>query len=166
LPIILYGFQLWYYKGVSLFYSFKALKIATKSGIIDYGCILYFISWRVEAIASLIPIYYHLNKISRRHHLRIASLSKHYIINSLLDNYHLKKSKLHYLAISYLIDKQHSKVKSSIADTNNCLNEVFSAFDKLHKELSSGFLLVDTFPDHISFHTVNYKDNKIKNAHL
>jgi len=96
-------------------------------------------SWRVEAITSLIPIYYHLNKISRRHYLRIASLPKHHFINSLLDDYHLKKSKLYYLAMGYLIDKQCSKVKSSIANTNNCLNEVFPTFDKLHKELSSGF---------------------------
>ena len=122
--------------------------------------------WRVEAIASLILIYYHLNKISRRYYLRIASLPKHHVINSLLDDYHLKKSKLYYLAMDYLIDKQCSKVKSLIADTNNCLNEVFPAFDKLYKELSSGFWLVDTFSDHISFHTVNYKDNKIKNAYL
>ena len=34
------------------------------------------------------------------------------------------------------------------------------------KKLSSSFWLVDTFPDHISFLTVNCKDNEVKNAHL
>ena len=54
---------------------------------------------------------------------------------------------------------------SLIVDTNNCLNEVFPFFDRLHKELSSGFWLVDNFPDWFSFHTVNYKNIKAKNSH-
>jgi len=51
-------------------------------------------------------------------------------------------------------------------DTNNCLNEVLLSFDKLHKELSPGFQLVDNLSDHFSFHTVNCKDTEVKNAHL
>jgi len=83
-----------------------------------------------------------------------------------LDEHHLKKAKLHCLSLGYLINKQCSKVKSSIVDTNNHLNEVFPIFDGLHEELFSGFQLVDIFPDCISFHTVNHKDNEVKNAHL
>ena len=118
------------------------------------------LSWGVEAIADLIPIHYYLDKISRR------PLPKYHIINSLLNEHHLKKSKPHCLAMGYLTDKQHSKVKSSVIDTNNCLNKVFPTFNRLYKKLFSGFQLVDTFPDHFPFHTVNRKDNKIKNAHL
>ena len=33
-------------------------------------------------------------------------------------------------------------------DSDNCLNEVFSSFDRLYKELSLSFHLVDIFPDH------------------
>jgi len=89
---------------------------------------------------------------------------KHHIINLLLDNHYLKKFKPYYLAIGYLTDKQCSNVKSSIFDINNCLNKVFPTFNRLYKELSSGFQLVNTFSDCISFHTMNYKDNKIKNT--
>ena len=96
----------------------------------------------------------------------MISILKQHVINLLLDENYSKKAKLHYLLLEYLTDKQHSKVKSSIVDINNCLNEVFPAFDRLHKELSSSFQLVDTLPDHISFHIVNCKNNKVKNAHL
>ena len=64
------------------------------------------------------------------------------------------------------MDKQHSKVKSSIVDTNNYLNKVFSVFDRLYTELFFSFWLVDTFSDYIFFHIVKCKDNKIKNIHL
>jgi len=96
----------------------------------------------------------------------MVSLSKYHIINLLLNKHYLKKFKPHCLSIGYLTDKKHSKVKSSVIDTNNCLNKVFPTFNRLYKKLSSGFQLVDTFPDHFPFHTVNCKDNKIKNTYL
>ena len=87
-------------------------------------------------------------------------LSRQYIIKSLLDKYHFKSAKPHHIATFQLIAKQLSKIKSSIVDTNNCLNEVFSSFDSLNKELSLGFHLVDFFPNCFSFLTVNQKDHK------
>jgi len=54
--------------------------------------------------------------------------------------------------------KQQVKIKSSIIDINNCLNEVLSSFNSLNIELSLGFHLVDTFPDCFSFISVNCKD--------
>ena len=44
-----------------------------------------------------------------------------------------------------VILKQRLKIKSSIVDVNNCLNSILPAFNSLHKELSSGFYLVDIF---------------------
>jgi len=62
-----------------------------------------------------------------------------------------------------LTEKQRLKIKSSIMDTNNHLNEVHPSFNK---ELSPGFRLVDNFPNCFSFHTVNCKDTEVMNAHL
>ena len=59
--------------------------------------------------------------------------------------------------------KQQLKIKSSIVDTNNHLNRFFPSFDSLYKELSSGFKLVDNFPNHFSF---NCKDKESKEAHF
>ena len=96
----------------------------------------------------------------------MVSLSKYYALNSLMEDHHSKKAKSHCLSISKLTDKQWYKIKSSIVDSNNWLNKVFSVFNKLHKELSSSFRLVDNFPNYYSFHTVNWKNTKVKNAHL
>ena len=69
----------------------------------------------------------------------MASLPKQCLINLLFNKHYFKKFKHHYLAMNHLMNKQHYKVKISIVDTNNCLNEVFLAFDRLYKELFFGF---------------------------
>ena len=68
----------------------------------------------------------------------MASLSKQHALNSLLDDQYLKKAKPHYLSMDNLTSKQCQKIKSSIIDTNNCLNEVLPFFNKLYEELSPG----------------------------
>jgi len=112
-------------------------------------------TWRVEAIAGIIPIYFYLDKIIGQHYLWIASLPKQHAINTLVDEHHSKKTLLHCMATSHLTAKQWSKVKSSIMDINNCLNKVLHYFDSLNKELSLGFHSVNTFLDHFSFVSVN-----------
>jgi len=64
------------------------------------------------------------------------------------------------------MNKQWLKIKSSIIDTNNCLNKVYPFFNRLYKELLPGFCLVDNFPNHFLFHTVNWKNIKNMNAHI
>ena len=89
----------------------------------------------------------------------MISLPKQHTINSLLDEYHSKKT------TCYLISKQCLKVKSSIVNIKNHLNKIFLVFDSLNRELSSGFCLVDTFPDYFFFHLANQKDVNVKIAH-
>jgi len=81
-------------------------------------------------------------------------LSQQHTLNSLSNEYHSKKAKSHWLLINLLIKKQCSKIKSLIVDSNNCLNKVFFFFDRLHKELSPDFHLVDIFPGCFLFHIV------------
>lgn len=50
-------------------------------------------------------------------------------------------------------------------DINNCLNQVFPTFDNLNRELSPGFHLIDTFPNHFFSHTVNCKDAEVRTTH-
>ena len=87
------------------------------------------------------------------------------MINSLLNKHHPKKAKPYCMATAYLTSKQWLKIKSSIVNTNNCLNENFPFFDSLNKELSPSFHLVDIFPNCFSFHLVNWKDANAKIAH-
>jgi len=55
------------------------------------------------------------------------------------------------MTISYITTKQWLKIKSSIVNTNNWLNEKFPSFNSLNKEISPGFCLVDIFSDCFSF---------------
>ena len=122
--------------------------------------------WGVKAIASLIPIHLHLNKIGGRHHLQMAFLPKYHTFNSLMDDHYSKKAKSHCLSMSKMIDKQQYRIKSSIIDFNNQLNKAFPTFDKLHKELSLVFKLVDNFLTCYCFYTVNWKTTEVNNTHL
>jgi len=62
-------------------------------------------AWEVEVVAGLIYIHLYLDKISRRHHLRVTSLPQQHIINFLLDKHHSKKAKSYYLSLVYLTQK-------------------------------------------------------------
>ena len=121
------------------------------------------LTWGVKAIAGLIPIYFHLNKIIRQHYLWVASLPKQYTINTLINEYHSKKTLLYCIIISHLIAKQQLKVKSPIMDTNNHLNEVLLSSNSLNKELSPG--LVDTFLECFSFLLVSQKNSNTLTSH-
>jgi len=59
-----------------------------------------------------------------------------------------------------------AKIKNSIVNTNNYLNEILLLFNSLHKEFSPGFQLVDIFSNCFSFNTINHKINKGKIVHL
>ena len=122
-------------------------------------------SWKVEAIASLISIHFHLDKLIGCHHLRVVSLSKQHMLNSLLDIHHSKQANPYCMATSCLTPKQCLKIKSPIVNTNNCLNQVLPAFDSLNKELSLEFCLIDNFPNCFFFHIVDCKDVEARTAH-
>ena len=96
----------------------------------------------------------------------MSFLLKYHTLNLLLNNQHSKKAKSHCFSLSNLTSKQQMKIKSSVVDSNNCLNRIFPLFDNLYQELSSGFHLVDNFSDYYSFYIVNYKNKEIKNAHI
>ena len=106
---------------------------------------------------KLIPIYLHLDKVSGRYHFRVASLPKQHAINSLLNDHHLKKAKLYRLVIDNFTEKQRLKIKSSVVDTNNYLNEIHPSFNRLHRELSPGVCLCDNLSNCFSFHKVDKK---------
>ena len=62
--------------------------------------------WEVEAIASLISIHFHLDKLIGHHHLKVVSLPKQYMLNFLLDIHHSKQADPYCMATSCLTPKQ------------------------------------------------------------
>jgi len=109
----------------------------------------------IEAITGLIPIHLYLCKLSGRAQLKAHLLSHNYILQPLL------KSKLslcndpHYLLLDSLSPHQWEMIKGPVIDIDNRFNEVFPAFDLLHKEFSPGSHIIDIFPSCFSFHPFN-----------
>jgi len=63
------------------------------------------------------------------------------------------------------MSKQSIKIKSSIVDTNNQLNGIFTSFDSLNLEFHLCNRLIDIFYSHISLHIANQSSNKSKKDH-
>jgi len=68
----------------------------------------------------------------------------------------------HCFSLEYITSKQQRTIKSSIVNTNNHLNKVFSSFNSLNRELFPGKRLINTFSSHILFHKADCCSNKSK----
>jgi len=85
LPITLYSFQLWHYNKAPLFYPSRILnKMQRKVALWIVNAFKMSPLMGIEAIASLIPINLHLQKIEGRSQLRAHSLLPNHIIHSLM----------------------------------------------------------------------------------
>jgi len=71
MPIALYGFQLWFFKGAPTTKNITELKkMQQRAALWITGAFRTSPSKGVEVIAGLIPINLHLKKLNGRHHLR------------------------------------------------------------------------------------------------
>ena len=118
----------------------------------------------IKAIASLIPIYLHIQKLNRRFHLRAYFLLSNHIINFVLEARLLNHKNFHQYLLEWLTPRQCLNIKGSIIDINNRFNKVFPSFSFFNSEFSSKNRLIDIFSNHFSFHLLNKKcENKVKN---
>jgi len=120
----------------------------------------------IEAITGLISIHLHLQKLSGKQQLRIATLLSNHTIKSLFENRHANKACSHHFFLKNMTYKQYFKIKSFIVDVNNCLNRIFPLFNTLNSKIFPGSRLIDSFPSHFSFHQANCKDKQSKSVHL
>ena len=133
LPIALYEFQLWFFKGVPTVKNITKLKkIQQRAALWITGAFRTSPSEGIEAITGLIPITLHLRKLNGRHHLHYASILPSHTINSLLDSQHAKNQAPYKTATSKLTAKQQTNLKSPIKDVNDRLNSVRNCFNPLH----------------------------------
>lgn len=96
----------------------------------------------IEAIARLIPIYLHIQKLNGRFQLRMHSLLLNHIIKSILETRPFIKANTHCLSLEGLMPKQYD-----------------------HKFLL-GNRLIDIFPNRFSFHSLDRKSKNNVKSHL
>ena len=88
LLIALYGFQLWFYNRALMSYHMKALnKMQRRAAIWILGAFKTLPLEGIEALASLISVKSHLQKITKRSQIRPFKLLKNHILNNLLDDF-------------------------------------------------------------------------------
>jgi len=110
----------------------------------------------LKAIAGLIPIKFHLQK------LHSAALPENYLIRTLMDDLLNSCNKPHSLSINMLTEHQKNTVKGHLIDLNNKLFGVFPLFSPLNPEFNLGSRIVDIFPNRVSFNLTNkVKSNKL-----
>ena len=120
------------------------------------------LSFGIEAIASLIPIHLHLQKLRGRLQLRAHSLPTNHILCSLMESNSDTSLHLYPLSLSSLTRCQCGLIKDHLVNMNNHFNEVFPSFDPLNPEFSPGDRIIDCFPNCFSFHLFN----KSKDQHF
>jgi len=124
------------------------------------------LSFGIEAIAGLIPIHLHLQKLRGRSQLRAHALSYNHILQSLLDSRPNTHKNYHRLSLDLLTKRQDEMLKDPIVNMNNRFNEVFSSFNPLNFEFSPGSRIIDTLSSHFSFHPFSKQGKNSLLSHL
>jgi len=162
LPIILYEFQLWFYNCTPMLYHLKILeKMQRRATIWILEAFKTFPSFDIKAIAGLISIKLHLQKLGGRSQLRTHLLPSNHLIQSLIDSSHNASMTQHLTSLDSLTRYQWFLIKSHLVDMNNRFNEIFSSFIPLYSKLSPGHRIIDNFSDRFVFNLHSkQKDNK------
>jgi len=84
----------------------------------------------------------------------------------MLKSRHSDNNSTYCLLFKKLTPKQQLNVKGSIVDTNNKLNRVFFLFNPFGFKFPPGDRLINIFPSHFSFHSINRKSEEGRIAHI
>ena len=156
LPIAMYGFQLWFYHKAPTSYHMKVLnKMQRRAAIWILGAFKTSPLQGVEAIAGLMPIKFHLLKISKKALIRPFKLPTNHIINSLMVDDLTSSSMINPHNIGHLTIRQRSIIKGHLSDAHSKKLGIFPSFSPINHEFSPGNRIMDLFPSRFSFIPVN-----------
>ena len=111
----------------------------------------------IEALAGLMPIKFHLQKISKRSLIRPSKLPTNHILNNLLnDDPPSTKSSISH-NIGSLTNRQKSLFKGHLNDAHSKLLGIFPSFSPIDPEFSPRNCIVDSFSNRFSFNLTNKK---------
>ena len=166
LPIVLYGFQLWFYNKAPLSYHMKILnKMQRRAAIWILGAFKTSPTEGIEALAGLISIRFHLQKIAKRSLIQPFKLPANHILNNLLNDNPppLKSNNSH--NIGSLANCQRSLAKGHLIDSSIKSYGIFPSFTPLDSEFSPGHRIIDNFSNCFSFNLVNKKEKNQNHLH-
>ena len=163
LSIALYSFQLWFYNKAPISYHIKILnQMQRRATIWILEAFKTLPSEGIEAIAGIIPMKFHLQKITKRSQIRPFKLLNNHILRNLMNDSPPSSTIANPHKIGLLTNCQRSLTKGHLIDSYNKSHRIFPSFSPLSIEFSSGHRIIDNFSDCFSFNLVNRKE-KTKN---
>ena len=114
----------------------------------------------IEAIAGIIPIRFHLQKLAKKLQMWPFKLLINHILRNLMDDSLSLSISPNPHSISSLTNCQKTATKSHLIDSCTKSYGIFPSFSPLNQEFSPGSHIVDIFPDRFSFNLVTKKDKK------
>jgi len=112
----------------------------------------------IEAIAGIISIKFHLQKLARRSQIRPFALPTNHIIRNLMDDLPNLFMKPNPHSVRSLTNRQKNIAKGHLIDSCNKAYGIFLSFSPLNLEFTPGFHITDNFLDCFSFNSVNKKE--------
>ena len=119
----------------------------------------------IEAITGIIPIRFHLQKITKRSQMRPFKLPTNHILRKLMDDSPPSSTSQNPHSIGSLTNCQASATKSHLIDSCNKSYSIFPYFLLLDWEFFPGSCIIDISPDRFSFNLV-IKKEKEKNDQI
>ena len=119
----------------------------------------------IEAITSIIPIKFHLQKIAKRSQICPFKLPANYILRNLLDELPPLSNTSNFHNIGSLTNHQRTLTKDYLIDTCIKAYGIFPSFSPLNPEFSPGHCIIDNFSDRFSFNLVVKKEKEINRIH-
>jgi len=101
----------------------------------------------IEAIAGIIPIKFHLQKLTRRSQIRPFVLLTNHIIRDLMDDLPNLSKKPNPHSVRSLTNQQKNIAKGHLIDSCNKAYDIFPFFSPLSPEFTPGFRITDNFSD-------------------
>ena len=166
LLIALCSFQLWFYNKAPLLYHMRILdKMQRRAAIWILKAFKTLPSEGIEAIAGIIPIRFHLQKIARRLQIHPFKLPTNHILRELMDDLPLSSNNTNLHTIGSLSNHQKNIAKDHLIDSCNKAYGIFPSFSFLNPEFFPSSCIMDNFSDRFSFNLVNKKDKDKDKIH-
>ena len=117
-------------------------------------------SMGIEAIAGIILIKFHLQKIARRSEICPLKLSLSHLLRSLMDDSPFSSIMPNPHCVGSLTNCQRNLTKGHLINSFNKALGIFPSFSPLNPEFSSGLHITDEFSNCFCFNLVNKKEKE------
>ena len=116
----------------------------------------------IEALAGLMPIRFHLQKITKRSLMRPFKLLTNYILNNILNDSPPAFKSHNSHNIGFLTSRQRALTKGYLIDSSNKSYGIFPFFSPLDPEFLPGHCIIGKFSNRFLFNLVNKNEKNHK----